>query len=335
RRLWDLYAHRVVPYQFSQVAWTGTTPTKHYAISHSWTDTMSGEFAQPGIDSPVNEHRWPVPLPRGVTLEAVRNELLNLEVGPGEVGAEYVWLDVVCLRQHGDSRNEKVRLMEWRIDVPMIGRIYSHALRVVRYYNGLGVAFQAFGWNNERHWLRRAWTVQEISTRTIQAGLPLSIANPLDVVCMDDPYNRRPLRDRLRSVMRLEHAIETGFSALQDILLLIQEMRPRQATRPVDKIVALCSLLRLTQIPMYSEDMDLEDVWALHIKYMPIRLQTAFLWLFDRTGLGKYKWRPSWEQLMTGGFAIVKHWKIPDDNFNMQATDDGSVSSPVQVFDGW
>ena len=65
------------------------TPTKfgcYHPVSHSWTEDMSP------MDSPVNAHEWPIPLPHGVTLEVVHNELLNL-------GAQYVWLNVVCLRQ--------------------------------------------------------------------------------------------------------------------------------------------------------------------------------------------------------------------------------------------
>ena len=104
RRIWDLYAHRVIPFQFSSVdanhiqfylssgpfvpvrSYLRLGPTRlerYHPISHSWTEDMSP------VDSPVNAHEWLIPLPHGVTLEAVRNELLNL-------GAQYVWLDVVC-----------------------------------------------------------------------------------------------------------------------------------------------------------------------------------------------------------------------------------------------
>ncbi len=88
RRLWDLHANRVIPSHYS---------FKHnevidqlWAISHVWTSEMDGLEGR--LDSPVNDHEWPVPIPRGLTLEAVRTELLNMT-------AEYVWLDVLCLRQ--------------------------------------------------------------------------------------------------------------------------------------------------------------------------------------------------------------------------------------------
>lgn len=58
-----------------------------------------------------------MPVPRTTTLEHVRVELLNL-------GAEYVWLDVLFLRQQGRAADEQQRLDEWRIDVPTIGFVY-------------------------------------------------------------------------------------------------------------------------------------------------------------------------------------------------------------------
>ena len=50
----------------------------------------------------VNAREWPVPLPHDVTLEDVRNQLLDLE-------AEFVWLDVLCLRQASDYPDPETR----------------------------------------------------------------------------------------------------------------------------------------------------------------------------------------------------------------------------------
>ncbi|KAK0452124.1 uncharacterized protein EV420DRAFT_1701555 [Desarmillaria tabescens] len=83
-RLWDLYSNRVVPW---------------------WV----------AIWSSVNGLAWPVPLPKDVDLRLLRIELLNL-------GAEYVWLDVLCLRQ-ADGPNEDLRAKEWELDVPAIGNV--------------------------------------------------------------------------------------------------------------------------------------------------------------------------------------------------------------------
>ena len=95
RRVWDLKSNRVVLYgmlhaktQATHMVGNATAPTRppFWAISHSWTDSMEA------VNTPINEYQWPVPLPRNLNLEGVRKALLDL-------GAEYVWVDVLCLRQ--------------------------------------------------------------------------------------------------------------------------------------------------------------------------------------------------------------------------------------------
>lgn len=56
-------------------------------MTHSWTEDMSPVWTA------VNQYQWPVPLPRRVSLEYLRAELLSL-------GAEYIWIDVICLQQN-------------------------------------------------------------------------------------------------------------------------------------------------------------------------------------------------------------------------------------------
>ncbi|KLO08112.1 hypothetical protein SCHPADRAFT_620305 [Schizopora paradoxa] len=179
RRLWDLYANRVVPYHYhySSRRRDGSNKPIRYpfcAISHSWTDDMVI------ADTPVNGHNWPVPFPAGVSLEAVRNEMLNL-------GEEYVWLDVLCLRQMStDIASEKLRKEEWVVDLPTIGILYDHYSRqVVWYMNGLGRAFEAKGWDNVRHWLNRAWTLQEAKAGSVFGGIPEGIQDPRKVKSSD------------------------------------------------------------------------------------------------------------------------------------------------------
>lgn len=85
RRVWDLYSNRVLPFW---VLHSTDIPRNLWAVSHSWVSKEE----QQSVWTAVNGRRWPVPLPQGVDLDQVRIELLNL-------GAEYVWLDVLCLRQ--------------------------------------------------------------------------------------------------------------------------------------------------------------------------------------------------------------------------------------------
>ncbi len=80
RRVWDLYANRVVPY------WVvGKYP---WAISHAWVN--DDELTH--VMTPINQNEWPVPIPKDANLDLIRIEILNL-------GAEYVWLDVLCMKQ--------------------------------------------------------------------------------------------------------------------------------------------------------------------------------------------------------------------------------------------
>ena len=51
---------------------------------------------------------------------------------------------------------------EWQLDVPTIGNVYRNAHGIVHYFNGLGCLFQVGALERPRHWVNRAWTVQEL-----------------------------------------------------------------------------------------------------------------------------------------------------------------------------
>ena len=71
------------------------------------------------IETPINQHSWPVrmPLPKDLNLDCdLRKEMLDF-------GAEYVWLDVICLRQQSEDNLEELKEKEWKLDFPMIGNI--------------------------------------------------------------------------------------------------------------------------------------------------------------------------------------------------------------------
>ncbi|TFK48271.1 hypothetical protein OE88DRAFT_1664758 [Heliocybe sulcata] len=315
RRLWDLWANRVVPYSFTKEHSHDDYPPKYFAISHSWTDTMS-ESA--GIDTPVNGSQWPVPFPDGASIEAVRNELLNL-------GAEYVWLDVLCLRQYGASRNENQRRAEWKLDIPMIGSIYSHATKVVRYYNGLGVAFRRWGWDDKRHWSQRAWTMQEIKEESISGGLPEGVQDPLKEKSVDGILFSDHLERTLDLERRLRGKAEASFCPINEMLLLVKETRLRFSTKEIDKIGAFGSLLKLKYVPIYDEDMGEEEAWTRLVKNMDPEVRRALLWHFSSPGTGEFAWRPSWWQLMHQDFSTA----ISDDDKRGQHWHNSLASNPI------
>ncbi|PBK95978.1 hypothetical protein ARMGADRAFT_1142607 [Armillaria gallica] len=93
RRLWDLYSNRVVPW------WTVDDVRDIcewlWPISHAWVD----EKDPIEVMTPINEYKWSVPIPKDTTLDLIRIEMLNL-------GLQYTWLDVLCLRQKGGVKED-------------------------------------------------------------------------------------------------------------------------------------------------------------------------------------------------------------------------------------
>ncbi|KAF8416913.1 hypothetical protein BGX38DRAFT_1073392, partial [Terfezia claveryi] len=142
RRIWDVCSHRVIPFEwFGEEDYQKTLWTRCRPISHSWTAFTDRIF----VMSPVNNYQWPVPLPKEMTLETVREQVLKMN-------CSYSWLDVICLRQEFEERPdlESVRADEWKVDVPTIGFIYSCAEFVITYFNGLGRPFSPSGLDHER-----------------------------------------------------------------------------------------------------------------------------------------------------------------------------------------
>ncbi len=126
RRVWDLYSNRVVPFWIADEllkSWGFTGVLQ--PISHAWVD----EKNRMDVWTPINGKEWPVPIPKSASLKLIRIEMLNL-------GLEYTWLDVLCLRQKGGPW-EDLRVKEWKLDVPTIGYVYRNA-KVVIYLSGLG-----------------------------------------------------------------------------------------------------------------------------------------------------------------------------------------------------
>jgi len=160
RRVWDICANKVVP-------WTEHLDDSDVVpISHAWVHWEEREF----VTTMVNHHLWPIPLPRGVHLKGIRDELIQHNI-------RYAWLDVLCLRQEAQPYSvppvrfyeddyflqaEKRRIEEWAADIPTIGSVYAASKQVFVYFSGLGRPFNAAqNWQDVRNWLNRAWTLQE------------------------------------------------------------------------------------------------------------------------------------------------------------------------------
>ncbi|KAK0217706.1 hypothetical protein EDD85DRAFT_916356 [Armillaria nabsnona] len=277
RRAWDLYSNRVVPH------WIMDTDSDYYQwprpISHAWMD----EKDRAVVWTSINGYEWPVPIPKDADLNLIRIEMLNL-------GAEYAWLDVLCLRQVG-GRREDLREEEWKLDVPTIGRVYQDR-DVVCYLSGLGrpLTLMEDDLESDRSWFRRAWTLQEVGEeRTIAGDTP---DGPLHAECEDGKYETDLLT---RFYRQLQSMCYRAFNVGE----VLEEMRKRVSTNPVDKIAGLAILMRSESIPAYYESESLEHAWTALVNSMHAFPRGLLFFLCAEPGNADKKWRPSWEQVMT------------------------------------
>lgn len=72
-----------------------------WAVSQSWVNEEQREL----IITLINRQQWPIPFPRSTSPDHIQIELLN-------IGAEYVWADVLCLHQEGNAVDDEVRVEE-------------------------------------------------------------------------------------------------------------------------------------------------------------------------------------------------------------------------------
>ncbi|KAK0462755.1 hypothetical protein IW261DRAFT_1613959 [Armillaria novae-zelandiae] len=288
RRVWDLYSNRVVPWWLkSQVGMEGHKVYGEWPkpISHAWVKKKD----RTAVWTPINRYEWPVPIPKDADLNLIRIEMLNL-------GHEYMWLDVLCLRQEGGPR-EDLRVEEWRLDVPTIGEVYQ-CQKVVCYLSGLGwpLTLKEGDLESDQSWFRRAWTLQELGgARKIAGDTP---DGPLHAKCKDGEYATELLT---RFHKKLE---ETHYLIwLHDLLA---EMRTRVSTNPVDRIAGLAFLALSKWIPAYSESMSLEHAWTALVDSMDGFARAQLFVSCPEPGDGGPKWRPSWHQAMTK--PLLPYW---------------------------
>ena len=151
-------------------------------VRYAWLDvlclrqrgqpTLGTELAIPVGREAVED----VPLPT----EIMENTTLSVESIASI--AEVMESVPLSTKEEAVKRREQQRLEEWKVDVPTIGAIYSNldddglygGGPIVIFMSGLGRPFRDEGWDSERHWIRRAWTLQEtpVPSKCLIAGLP-------------------------------------------------------------------------------------------------------------------------------------------------------------------
>ncbi|KAF8474144.1 hypothetical protein BDZ91DRAFT_828025 [Kalaharituber pfeilii] len=336
RRIWDLCSNRVVPFEWildwrkqptdrdddspeSQNPCQVVPATGFVAISHNWTNDMELHWTH------VNTYQWPVPLPKGLALDQVRERHLKL-------GVRYCWLDVLCLRQafdgcglpeltpvdavvqntlkralidHGAEQlgtggrgilakiSTKSKLKkeqdelalelemgrwkeqwqrevnsgkanmwdEWKVDVPIIGNVYRCASFVIYHLNGLErpvdlslirIEGGLIKSENERHWLNRAWTLQEVKNK--------------ERMILGSPTREDDVETFMNAVGPAldNYMVKVRTSVTSDAGSAWKMMTPRQASHPMDRVCGLIYLLApeiAFTLPVYDRSEGLDDAW--------------------------------------------------------------------------
>lgn len=286
RRIWDLYSNRVLPFYVLQVSSPAAIPSNVWAVSHSWKEASKRRARR----TRINGKAWAAPLPLDTNLHGLRIELLNL-------GAEYVFLDVLCLRQYDPQAvgQEFRRKKEWRLDVPTIGYVYQPPRITVVYFNGLGEEFlldPPGGLGSSVHWFMRVWTLQEATQYWLPGGLThKSLDLSLPRAHIQSFYSH--LRDVLQSTT-------TTSMSDPDLFRTLAAIRDRRFSSPVDSIAGLAYPLRCKTLPIYNADVDLEDAWEALIQSISPFQRLMLLVCWRSAGdsrAGGYTWRPTWRQL--------------------------------------
>ncbi|KAK0470239.1 uncharacterized protein EV420DRAFT_1215455, partial [Desarmillaria tabescens] len=242
--------------------------------------------------TPINGYGWPVPIPKDTNLNLIRIEMLNRRVEYYHE-AEYVWLDVLCLRQVSVGPGEDMRMEEWKLDVPTIGAMYQ-SFNVVCYLSGLGrpLSLKEGDLESDRCWFRRAWTLQEVGrSRVIVGDTP---DGPLHVKPIDNNgnYGAKLLTEfhkQLQSINPILHG---------SMLVALESMQNRVSTNPVDKVAGLAFVMGSKMIPAYYESQSLEEAWMALVNSVDARFRAELFGFYPEPGNASTKWRPSWEQLM-------------------------------------
>ncbi|KAK0491896.1 hypothetical protein EDD18DRAFT_1080193, partial [Armillaria luteobubalina] len=220
--------------------------------------------------TPINGYEWPVPMPKDANLDLVHIEMLNH-------GAEYAWLDVLCLRQARGQR-EDLHVEEWKLDVPTIRQVYHESHDgVMCYLSGLGLKEEDL--ESDRCWFRWAWTLQEVS-------IDMSICGDTG----DDRFISKEMQARIENqLLQLWENSDITYQGIPTFLVL-SEMWKHMSTNPVDKVAGLSYLLWTAKIPPYYASQSQEEAWTALVHVMDAGVRGHMLFLYPKDGDRKKCW---------------------------------------------
>ncbi len=186
------------------------------------------------------------------------------------LGAEYAWLDVLCLRQEHGLR-EDLHVEEWKLDVPTIGWVYSN-VTVVCYFCGLGqpLCLKPDYFESDHCWFNRAWTLQEISEETMIIGGETG----------DGGFMTEDIQKRFNEQLQLLKQMRRGYWVFN----FLSQMQKRVSTKPLDKVAGLGYLLDLEYIPIYNSAHSEEDAWAALVDAMESTSRAQLFFFYPEPG---------------------------------------------------
>ncbi|KAK0244870.1 hypothetical protein EDD85DRAFT_760214 [Armillaria nabsnona] len=236
--VWDLYSNWVVPFWVSDIHYRGYLPP---LILHRWMD----EKDHINVMSLINRYKWPVPIPKNTSLNFIQIKMLNL-------GAQYMWLDVLCVRQKGGPKKD-LHAQEWKLDMPMIRRLYR-GQKVVIYLSGLGLplSVKKRDMDSDKCWFRCPWTLQEVGKRRRLIARDTTD----ELMHNNDSYITGLKMSMSMWIMLHLLGLVQGF---WDLFSPLEEMRNQVSTNPVNKVAGLTFPLFPQTIPTYNESESLED----------------------------------------------------------------------------
>ncbi|KAK0224546.1 hypothetical protein EDD85DRAFT_981251 [Armillaria nabsnona] len=237
RRVWDLYSNRVVPSWsmdfYFNCSWL-------QPISHTWMDEKDHTV----VWMPINRYKWPIPIPKDADLNLIRIEMLNL-------GAEYAWLDVLCLRQEGDLESD----WSWFRHTGMLQEI-----------------------GNER----------VIAGDTPDGPLHVECKYGKYETDLLTRFHRQ--LESTHQMTRFHKQLWQSTHEMSiDVHEALEEMQTRVSTNPVDKIAGLAFLMGSATIPAYYESESLEHAWTALVNAMG-RGHRGALFLCAEPGNAGKKW---------------------------------------------
>ena len=165
------------------------------------------------------------------------------------------------------------------------------------YFNGLGVRFSSTGWDDPRHWLRRAWTLQEIANENTTNNGGISQVQGQVFLNSQGKISKKiiKLRSAIWPVIQLTTQVDSPEGC--EVYELVQEMARRCASQPVDQISGLFYLLQTIKLPSYDAYMTAEDFWTKSFHFLPVERKAEILFAFPYRG-SEEQWFPTWAQVL-------------------------------------